>query len=179
MKELTSEDWLNIVQTIGVIFTLVFAIVQMRKSERASKSNSMTNIYHRLDMINSLEFQNAELLKELSRPFNEKEDIHKPMNSYLDMVKTLYYELYIQHKKFKQIDRDEWKVWEITITKFYSQPYVSGYWMMNRDEYEKGFAQFIEDIIERNKKSLPAEIKTEMELNLEEEKVSQKSNMKK
>ncbi|OLY94259.1 hypothetical protein SAMN05444008_105166 [Cnuella takakiae] len=145
--DLTTQDWLNIIQSVGVLFTMVFTIIQLRKNNKVFKSQIFNSLYQRLDIINSLAVEHKVSNKFLSAYIHEKDE-HDPVNSYIDMVGTFFYEMYYHHKNGLLSER-EWNTWDTTIKKFYAYPYTRGYWEKNRSDHGYGFDAYVENLIKK------------------------------
>jgi len=144
------SETLNLIQSIVVIITLGITLWQMNKSNKVTKSQVISTLHQRLDNINSLAFNNPELYNRLLLDYDPIKDQYSSLNSYVDMTRTFFYELYYHNKK-GLLGKDEWKSWEQSIEDFLTLPYVSSYWLNKRVDYALEFSDYIDKIIQNGK----------------------------
>ena len=150
---LVVRDFFDVIQVItgaitslGVVASIWIAIFQIKKNNRLFKSQIFSNVYQRLDKINELAYKDPEISKNYYKTYNEKTDKNAPFNSYVDIVKSFFYEIYYHHKN-GLLNEDELPSWENTIKAFFKYPYVRDYWEKSKSEYGYKFHTYIDDLL--------------------------------
>jgi hypothetical protein len=137
-----SKNFLDLIQSAGVIFTIYLAIRQTRDNNEIYRSQIFNNLYQRLDQINSLAITNEKLSITLMQQYDTNELPIVTVNAYVDMVGTFFYEMHYHYKK-GLLSESEWRGWENTIKDFYIQPYVLGYTKRKLLHARQGFDEYL------------------------------------
>mgnify|MGYP005848479117 CR=1 FL=1 len=150
--------WIDIVQTIGIIASILFAWRQMRITAKSIEARTYSEIARRLDQINSILISSPQALAAFSKlnepyPGQNREyysEYYSDARAHLmDMFLTILEQAYFSFYKYRFISSEGWNAWRRTAEKLLVMPYAAGHWNRVKDEYPESFREFIDDLIQR------------------------------
>ena len=153
--EIGFTEILGIIQTLSIIV----AIVQLRKYIKNSKSQAFSRIGGRLQSINNIMIEKADVYMEISKtPEEVLESVDKvtemKMQILMDMVLSYFREIYYQHNRYDQIDKEQWQGWQESIHRILSKPYAKWYWEKKSNGYPKKFVDFVNSLLKTDYQNL-------------------------
>ena len=139
---------LDIVQTIGIMATLLIAIWQIRITRKSLRSSTNNLISERVYEINKLLFDNPATLPGLEEAY-AGDKISKEGDSRYHLVHIfldLFTQIYAQRHHYDLIEQEKWKSWVRTMQGILNKPYVDGHWQKQKHQYDSDFVIFIEQL---------------------------------
>lgn len=138
----------DIIQTLGIIFTIVVAIFQMQIFIKAEKASIVTRISERNDALLNDIIVHYETIKNFSKPFNPKMAVcfGDPRVSTMYRILNFFDEMFFYHKQ-RFVSKHTWELYQSTLKKFVCNRFATTFWQYARDEYNPGFQAFIDSII--------------------------------
>jgi len=142
---------IDIIQTLGIIFTIVVAIIQMRFYIKAERISVVTRISERNDALLNDIIAHYENIKNFSKPFNPKSTIYfgDPRVSVMYRILNFFDEMFFYYNQ-KLINKHMWNLYQNTLKKFISNRFANTFWKYARDKYSPSFQVIIDSIIEEN-----------------------------
>ena len=141
-------SWIDILQTLGIIASFLLAFIQMWIYVKSLRASSHVALLTRLDNLNRLLFENSKVFADLYLPYDPQNIPEAdPRTHLLDMIFTLFEEVYFQHYKYKFISKQVMDAWARTIKSTLTLPYAIGYWTEVKDEYPEDFRKFVDMLI--------------------------------
>ena len=140
--------WIDIIQSVGIIASLSFTLFQMRIFIKSLKASSHMAILNRLDGVNRVLFEHPEEFARLREAYSPKSLPETDRRAHLmDMIFSLFEEVYLQHRKYRFMDREFLSPWIRTIKRTFNFPYAVGYWQIVKEEYPESFRIFIHGLL--------------------------------
>lgn len=136
----------DVIQSIGIVVTLVIAIWQMRIQTRQAQASADLALMAKFDEITRYYMEHPGLWDKLGLSFQSVDstaDREKLENLVYLVFNTL--ELAHQHHhKYGMLDLNEWRSWSNTLAIYISKPYVVGWWQTRASEYGQAFRQLVD-----------------------------------
>ena len=139
-------QWIDIVQTIGIIISIVLVVWQVRIQTNQMKSTVNSLLTTKLDEINRLMFDNPELLPELDKSYPDQGGEGDRRHYLLFIIFNTFKQVFLQHSKYGFIDQNDWVPWVRTMTGILKKPYVEGHWQATKYHYAKDFQKYVDDL---------------------------------
>ena len=142
---------IDIIQTLGIVFTILVAIIQMQVYIKAEKVSIITRISERNDALLNDIIVHYETIKNFSKPFNPKMTVYfgDPRVSTMYRILNFFDEMFFYHKQ-RFISKHTWKLYQSTLKKLISNRFARTFWQYARDEYNPGFQVFVDSVIAKD-----------------------------
>jgi hypothetical protein len=143
---------IDIIQTLGILFTIVVAIIQMRFYIKAERISVITRISERNDALLNDIIAHYKNIKNFSKPFNSKSTAYfgDPRVSIMYRILNFFDEMFFYYRQ-QLVSKHVWDLYQNTLRKFISNRFAATFWQYARDEYNPGFQAIVDSIIEKNK----------------------------
>jgi hypothetical protein len=137
----------EIVSSIGVIVSLVYVAVQIRKNTETERTSTYQSVVSDFGSLNQTMSNNAELsylyVKAMENFVDLKSD-EKARVSQLFFVTFHYFEnMYYQYRK-GYLEEDVWRGWKRLMLTYYARPGFQTWWSVRRVVYSESFGGFLE-----------------------------------
>jgi hypothetical protein len=149
----------DIVQSLGIIATLGFAIYQFANDRKVVKAKVSIDISKQLLEINSLFCEKYPELEEYRRAIPERlTDMDSPPDIYeekpsllIDRFITLLYGVYQQYKEFNLAEEKDWEICYHRFQEFVNvnDLYFYFYWLRIKTFYPQKFRELLDDITKK------------------------------
>jgi hypothetical protein len=138
----------DIIQTLGIVFTIVVAIIQMRFYVKAERISVITRISERNDALLNDIIAHHENIKDFSKPFDSKSTAYfgDPRVSIMYRILNFFDEMFFYYKQ-RLVSKQMWDLYQNTLKKFISNSFGNTFWQYARDEYNPDFQAVIDSII--------------------------------
>jgi len=135
------------VSSIGVIVSLVYLALQVRKNtetERMSTYQSVVSDFGSLNRTMSSSPHLSYLYVNAMESFAELDADEKARISQLFFASFHYFEnMFYQHRK-GYMEEDVWRGWKRLMLTYYASPGFQEWWSIRRDVYSESFSEFLE-----------------------------------
>ena len=137
----------EIVSSIGVIISLVYLAVQIRKNTETERTSTYRSVVSDFGSLNQAMFSNADLsylyVKAMEN-FVDLEPDEKARASQAFFVTFHYFEnMYYQYRKGYS-EEDVWRGWKRLMLTYYARPGFQTWWSIRRVVYSESFGDFLE-----------------------------------
>lgn len=139
----------DILQSLGIVFSLVVAVYQMRLYIKAEKISVVTRISERNDaLLDDLIAHHVEI-RNFAQPFNPEEKAYfgDPRVSIMYRILNFFDEMFYYHRQ-DFVAPETWRLYRNTLRKFLDNPFAETFWAHARDEYNPGFQEFVTSVFE-------------------------------
>lgn len=140
-------EWMEIVQTVGIMCSIFFALWQIRVQTRQIRSATNVALASTVDGINRLLFEHPEIFPEFDKPYptdgtsQEGDRRHHLMHLILNAFEQAF-----QQHKLGFVDHSAWQSWIRTMQEILSKPYAQGQWQVMKPLHTKEFQRFVEEL---------------------------------
>ena len=142
-------SWIDILQTAGIITSFLMAFVQLRLYMKSLNASSHASILARLDSLNRLIFDNIEEYSKLKEKYDDSKFVEDDRRTHLmDIILSLFEEVYFQHYKYGFISKEVMNAWERTVKATFEFSYARGYWNNVKGEYPESFKKYVDQLLQ-------------------------------
>lgn len=143
---------IDIVQSIAIIASLIVSIWQMRALNNQLRAATDAALSEKLDSVNRLLFENADLFKDLESDFItvSASQQNTRLEFLVAMLFNTFEQAFVQHKKYGYLDREDWMPWKQMLAGYLQKPYINTWWSSAKHEYETAFREHIDTINNQN-----------------------------
>lgn len=144
----TSIKLVDIIQSLGIIVTLIVAIWQMSLQTRHVRAANDLALLSKFDEINKLWITHSGVWKELDTSYDTELQgtSQEVLSTILFMVFNTFELAFRHHKKYKLLENDAWADWCNLIQAYREKTYLYGWWEHNAHEYSEGFQFFVNSL---------------------------------
>lgn len=141
----------DLLQTIGIIASIAFAIWQMRMLARNARSMTESALSTKYDQINRLMLDHPALYRSMSGPWTDPDldDDSDRRDTLAAMIFNGLEQVYIQHRRYRLIDAEEWTIWERAIHNHLQKRYLREWWAQNETQYAGDYRQVVARQVKR------------------------------
>lgn len=135
----------DIIQSVGIIITLMLAIWQMRVQSRQVEASADLALMLKFDDINKLFIDHPGLWKLLDGSYTTppSSEAEEKMETILFIVFNTLELAYRHYRKHGLMQGDDWPDWEKTIDAYVRKPYVKDWWATNGSEFSAQFSDYV------------------------------------
>jgi hypothetical protein len=135
------------VSSIGVIVSLVYLAVQIRKNTETERTSTYQSVVSDFGSLNATMSSNPELsylFAKAMENFGDLDSGEKARVSQLFFATFHYFEnMYYQNRK-GYLEEDVWRGWERLMLTYYARPGFQTWWSIRRDVFSESFGEFLE-----------------------------------
>ena len=135
------------ISSIGVIVSLVYLAVQIRKNTETERTSTYQSVVSDFGSLNRTMASNAELsylyVKAMEN-FGDLDSDEKARVSQLFFVTFHYFEnMYYQYRK-GYLEEDVWRGWKRLMLTYYASPGFQTWWSIRRVVFSESFGEFLD-----------------------------------
>ncbi|KKN65686.1 hypothetical protein LCGC14_0479110 [marine sediment metagenome] len=144
----TSIQLVDIIQSLGIILTLMVAIWQMSVQTRHVRAASELALLVKFDDLTKLWIDNPGLWSQLDTTYIEgqSENSLEILENIMFMVFNTFELVFRHHKKYRLVENDAWIDWINNIQSYREKPYFDGWWMHNAHQYSNDFQSYVNSL---------------------------------
>jgi len=137
----------DLIQSIGIIATLLIAIWQMRINSRQANAASDLNLMLKFDESTRVFMDTPRLWRLIDRTYehDSADAEQEKMACAIFMVFNTFELAYRHYKKFSVMHADDWDDWERLVDAYAGKKYVWGWWRANKHEYGARFQAYVDE----------------------------------
>jgi len=137
----------EIISSIGVIVSLVYLAVQIRKNTETERTSTYQSVVSDFGSLNRTMASNAELsclyVKAMEK-FGDLDSDEKARVSQLFFATFHYFEnMYYQYRK-GYLEEDVWCGWKRLMLTYYASPGFQTWWSVRRVVFSESFGEFLD-----------------------------------
>jgi hypothetical protein len=138
---------IDIIQTIGIVASLTFAIIQMRFYIKAEKISVVTRISERNDALLNDILEHHGHINEFSKPFGPQKGQYfsDPRVCIMYRILNFFDEMLYYHEQ-KLVSEQTWELYQSTLRKFLDNPFARSFWECARDEYNPALQRLVDKV---------------------------------
>ncbi len=141
---------LDLLQSIGIVFTLAATIIQMRLYLKGERISIVTRISERNDALLNDLIRNAQAVKGFDKPFKPARGGYFADARVSIMYRILnFFDEMSYYRGQGYISENTWSLYENTVKRFLDNQFAQTFWKHVRDEYSRSFQAFIDQTISR------------------------------
>jgi hypothetical protein len=139
---------IDILQTLGIIFSLGAAIYQMRLYIKAEKISIVTRISERNDALLNDLLSHIEEVRNFCEPFKAGEGVYfsDPRVSIMYRILNFWDEMFY-YRKQEYMDDGTWQLYRRTLHNFVDNPFAASFWEHVRGEYNPRFQEYVDSCL--------------------------------
>jgi hypothetical protein len=135
------------ISSIGVIVSLVYLAVQIRKNTDTERTSTYQSVVSDFGSLNRTMSSNADLsylFVKAMENFGDLDSNEKARVSQLFFATFHYFEnMYYQYRK-GYLEEDVWRGWKRLMLTYYASPGFQTWWLIRRDVFSESFGDFLE-----------------------------------
>jgi hypothetical protein len=141
----------DLLQTIGIIVSIVFAIWQMRVLTQYTRAATAAAIVNKYDDVNRLIFDNPGLFRRMSEPYRDPEldDDSDRMDTLAAMIFNAIEQVYTQHQRYQLVTEADWTIWERALAHHLQKRYLREWWSHNDIQYGPNYRKAVDKVLKR------------------------------
>ena len=154
--------WLDIIQSVGIILSIVLVIWQVRVQIKQMKATANALIYSKVDETNRLMFEHPDVFPKLNEPYPGGDLPESGDRRYhlMHIFFTTFEQVFFYQKTHKFLEQSDWNSWTRVMSEILQKPYARGHWGDIKSQYSMDFQKFIDELpreLITAKRSLPRE----------------------
>ena len=142
-----------IAAVVGVVASLIIFIWQSRTQVRHIKAQVSAELTARLNESNAIEIGHPELSDFRQTLFTGQTKENHTSVLISDMRLALFEEVFVQYKKFKLLDEEDWNAWRAILAQWIEKPFFEGYWKISSPSFRASFVSEVAAITEELSKT--------------------------
>lgn len=139
---------IDLIQTLGIITSLIVTIVQMRLYIKGERVSIVTRISERNDALLDEIIDNINAIKRLDKPFdvNKPGYFSDPRVSITYRILNFFDEMYYYYYQGFLAKRT-WTLYQLTMKRLLDNIFARTFWEHVRNEYNKEFQGFVDQLM--------------------------------
>jgi len=141
----------DLVQSIGIIVTLIITLFQLIQHRKDLRSAMITTISERNDSLLQDITNNWRAIKNFSKPFNHKQSnlFSDPRVSLMYRVINFFDEMFHYYQQ-GYINKGTWELYQTTLNNFFTERFPISFWNHVRYEYNEELQRIVDEVISRH-----------------------------